>query len=212
MFDLGLYVLKFLAVVGGFAAGGLGSGWLVRLLARLSVRRPVGRPVLVPAQILGGVAAGLATWMIAFGGGSGSGMFGLSGATERERGLSGSRPQPAEPAELVGPKEIQEKPLRSERETTLRIEMLGGSRVQNGRFYLIEGEREPKDLADLEKTILSRKHQQDKPALHGLEILVYEDSVARNHVAVRSLERWAEEQQLSVILPPTKGTVPAGKP
>src|SRR5262245_57416086 len=81
MMDLGLQVLKVLAVMGAFSLGWGGLGGVVKLCARLLTRgRQVPRPLLFLVQALGGTALGLAValWVYSSGG-SGPGLGGLFG-------------------------------------------------------------------------------------------------------------------------------------
>jgi hypothetical protein len=80
----------------------------------------------------------------------------------------------------------------------MRIEMLGGQRVQEQRFYVSEGQTAPQTLAELRQAIDDR--QKRTPPLKGIEIVIYENSVARDHPAVRDLERWAREHDLAVTV------------
>jgi hypothetical protein len=89
---------------------------------------------------------------------------------------------------------------------TLRVEMLGGDRVMEERFYLIEGEKEARNLADLRKAIRLRLEDKDKPALKSIELVIYENSVAPDHQAVRDLEKCARQNDLGVSLSKPAGT------
>ena len=88
MLDLGMHVIKWLAVAGGAAVGWLASGLLLRLLVRLSLRRSVPRKALLPVRTLGALALGLAVWIwVSSPGGLGPGLGGWLG-------LGGSGGQP----------------------------------------------------------------------------------------------------------------------
>src|SRR5258707_202772 len=88
MGEFGLAMIKWLAVIGGGAIGGLGSGLLLGLIARLMAQRPVARPVKLFVQTLGAVALGWVVYALfgqgGFGGpgpGGGSGTGLSSGKT-----------------------------------------------------------------------------------------------------------------------------------
>jgi hypothetical protein len=193
MIDIGMQALKFLAVAGGAAVGWVGCGALFRLVARLSVGRPVPRPMMLVVRSLGAVALGLAVWAWVFGtGGSGFGTgtgLGLGGqggqGTEVE---APPEPRPLEPA--PGPAEKEKAGI-----SVLRIEMLGGARVREQRFYLLEGSTQPMTLDELRARLREPK---SGGVLKGIEIVIYEDSVAQDHPAVRDLERWAKQHDLTV--------------
>jgi hypothetical protein len=211
MLDLGMQILKVLAVVGGAVVGGWGSGLLFRLLIRLSVQRSVPPRVLMPVRLLGAVALGLAVWVWAFssgglgpglGGWFGSGTGGQLSETKKEPGAS-SQSTAERKADTAERSAVQSQSVPGQ--DTLRIEVLGGARVQQERFYLLEGESQPRTLPEVRKIIQARQHEQDKGLLKGIVILIYGSSVARDHPAVKNLVKWAEENHLSVTFPPTNG-------
>jgi hypothetical protein len=202
MLDLGMQILKGLAVAGGAAVGWLGSGWSLRLIVRLSLQRAAPPRVLLPIRVLGALALGLAVWTWAFSsGGLGPGAGGLFGT-----GGTGGR-QPGEETEPSADREtIPVKPdiQPGSAQDTLRIEILGGARVKDERFYLLEGENEPRTVTEIRKIVQARRQQRDQPGLKGIVILVYGSSVARDHPAVKTLVKWAEANGLSVTFPPTE--------
>ncbi|HLJ95769.1 MAG TPA: hypothetical protein VKU02_21515 [Gemmataceae bacterium] len=213
MLDLGMQILKGLAVVGGAAVGWLGCGFLLRLIVWLSLQRSTPRKVLVPIRALGGLTLGLAVWVWAFAsGGRGPGLGGWFGSGQTG-GPSASAPTepgptstPATQPETARPP-VPEPPL-AQASDTLRIEILGGARVKDERFYLLEGEKEPRTLTELRKIIQARRQEPDKPPLRGIVILIYAASVARDHPAVKTLVKWAEGNGLSVTFPPPDGAAP----
>src|SRR5262249_19784083 len=89
---------------------------------------------------------------------------------------------------------------------TLRVEMLGGARVEQQRFYLLQGEERPRTLEGLQEVLAERRKQ--KPPLRSLEIVIYENSVAAEHPAVKDLEKWAREHDLAVTLTFPKRDLP----
>jgi hypothetical protein len=196
------WLVKALAVVGAGAIGGLVVGAFVRRLGKWLIFRDVPRPVLLLFRGLGGVAAGLAVWVMVSSPG-GSGLFGGGGTVFGGKGgeagtdkqtTGASRPEPGLPLTT----EVSRTP-------TLRIVMLGGSRVVSDRFYLILGQKDAKTLGELKKLV---KDQQKTAGLRNIELLIYENSVARNHPSVSTLEKWAEQNDLTITKLPTKGEIP----
>src|SRR5437899_1811015 len=95
MLDLGMQILKGLAVAGGAAVGWLGSGLLLRLLVRLSLQRSTPRNVVLPIRALGALALGLAVWVWAFSsGGSGPGLGGWFGSGQTGGQPPGAKTEP----------------------------------------------------------------------------------------------------------------------
>jgi hypothetical protein len=200
--DVGMNVLKLLAVAGGFMIGGLGSGLAFRGAAKLALARQVPRPLMLIVRLLGGVAAGLAVYVWAFGtGGSGFG----SGS-----GLgSGGQGQPVSTLATTNPgADRQTDKANQPGSEVLRVVMLGGDRVSGQRFYLVEGDKDPKNLPDLQERIQARQEDKDKPPLKSIEIIIYEDSVSQEHPAVRDLKRWATQHDLTVTLSEPRGKLP----
>ena len=212
MLDLGMQVLKWLAVVGGATVGGWGSGFLFRLVVRLSLWRSPSRKVLMPIRILGALALGLAVWVWAFSSGEfGPGIGGWLGSGRSDGEPSEVKTAPRPSSQQTADRRPEHSPPESkpgEGQDTLRIEILGGARVKQERFYLLEGENRPRTLPEARKAIQARQQEPDKPRLKGIVILVYPSSVARDHPAVKNLVNWAKENRLSVTFPPTNGAGP----
>src|SRR5438105_2829660 len=193
--DVGMNVLKLLAIAGGFMIGGLGSGLLFRGAAKLALARQIPRPMMVIVRLLGGVAAGLAVYVWAFGpGGSGWGSGPGLGSGGQGQNTLASNPSADRQTDTGQDKANQPG------SDALRVIMLGGNRVPDQRFYLVEGDKEAKNLLDLQKAIQARQDDKDKPPLKSIEIVIYEDSVSQEHPAVRDLKRWATQNDLTVTL------------
>jgi hypothetical protein len=188
-------LVRLLAVAGGAAMGWLAIGFLVSLFRRFLGVSPVPRPPLLVARSLGAVAAGWVIWLWVFGHGGlgigGPGGSGIGGAPGSGKGTGQEQPRPTQPGSV-------------DRAHTLTVVMLGGHRVQDDRFYKILGENEPRTLSDL-KEILKKRQASD---LRKIEIVIYEDSVAKNHPAVTGLQDWAEQHNLQVSKASLKGEAP----
>jgi hypothetical protein len=188
--------LRVIAVAGGAVIGALVSSILFSLIARIAFKQRPPKPMKRFIQVLGAVALALVAWKMPLGfGGAGDGLgggFGLGGSG------TGNGAASENVAVQTAPGNAQNVPNAPGEGDTLRIEMLGGERVQNERFYVVEGEAEPRTLAELRKLIQTRMQQ--RPPLQGIEIIVQEHSVAQNHPAVGDLERWAKGKNLRVTL------------
>ena len=189
--DLGLPLLKVLAVIGGLAAGAFGTGWIVQLICKLTVRRKPPSSVLRVLRGLGGLTLGVAVWLWVFGpggGGFGGSGFGLFGGGSGKG--NGSETEGDGSSEKKGPQPGKE---HAENRDVLRIVMLGGDRVAAGRFYVIEGEKQPRTLDEIEQAIKQRR-----PPVQGIEIVIYLNSVADASPAVTRLDRRAKDLGLTV--------------
>jgi hypothetical protein len=195
------WIVKVLAVAGGAAVGFMGAGWLLVGLCRLTVhRRP---PVFASrlTRLLGGIALGWLVYLWAFnigmsgglGGGGGWWPFGSQGGPGTAEQATTPKPQQAAKEE------------QAQAATTLQIHVLGGQRVVEQRFYVVQDEPRARTWTELIEE-LTRRREQD-PQLRILEIVLYPDSVDRDNPAVRDLENWAREHGMTpkVSTPPAPG-------
>jgi hypothetical protein len=77
--------------------------------------------------------------------------------------------------------------------------MLGGARVQQDRFYVVDEKMPALPLAEVKEMLLARKNQGRNP-IKAIEIVIYEDSVSTDHPAVRDLDQWAKLNGLQVTI------------
>ena len=184
LFEWALYTLKVVAVAGGALVGGLTTRITLAVVTRLVLEKALPRPVRWPLQLLGAAAVGWGVWWaFGFGGGLGlGGGFGPGGPAEAPTEARSLLSEKSEDKDLPPPVEQQ----------TLHIVLLGGDRVQQARFYRIEGEQQIRSLAELKEAIRTG------PSLKGIEMIIFPESVAQDHPAVRELEKWAKENNLAV--------------
>jgi hypothetical protein len=188
------------AVAAGALAGFLGSGFVVRKSATALVRKEAPRAVVFPFRVVGGVIGG---WLVMLGFGGGLGFFG--GGEGPGNGPSAGIQQSANvPADTKAVKLPAKAEVATPATNTVRIRLLGGPRVVGEKFYQVDGSAQAMTFQELKKNIEEKKQH----GLKGIELLIYQNSVARNHPAVHSLEDWAGQQGLSVTIPPTKGDLP----
>lgn len=192
--DLGLFLIKILAVVGAAVVGAIGVGLCLSLSAKWFLRSKVPRPILLVTRVLGGLIAGTLVWMWVFSiggqgglGGSGGGWwpFGQGGGP----GAAPVEPTKTQPITTTAPSEPSEK-----RSPAVVIHILGGARVIDQRFYRIDQEA-PRNWTELRQELIERK--QRDPGLRELDIFIYNDSVDRDNPAVTTLEKWAKENGLT---------------
>jgi hypothetical protein len=189
MIDIGLMLMKLGAVLGGAVLGALGTRLVVALLVRLLTRRRMPRTLLNFFSALGAVVVGLLVWLWLFGA-SGSGGFGGGGGWWPFGGAGGGAGNNGAGGPTQrGPGDTA---LRTV-ERSAKINMLGGQRVQDNRFYVLEMDR-PRTLTELKETLLQLRR--DNPSLTEIEIVIYEDSVEQDGPAVRELVQWVEANGL----------------
>ena len=74
-------------------------------------------------------------------------------------------------------------------------------RVQQDRFYVVMDEQlPPQTLAELEQVLLVKKDKDRVDPIQGIEIVIYQDSVDKDHPAVRELQKWAQMNGLRVTI------------
>jgi hypothetical protein len=196
-----LFALKVLAAFGGFGIGAVASGFIARFLIRLLTARAVHWLPLRLVQLLGGTTLGLAVWF--FGLGWGGNGFGLGQGNGSGNSVPGTSTFDLRPSADDRSSKFENRTSSSKFDTLpseLRIELLGGPKVKNERFYVVEGDSNALSLAELQQRIRARMEAQSQPPLKSVELVIYDDSVAQDHPAVQDLERWAREQNLSVTL------------
>ena len=191
-------LINLLAVAGGAAAGAAGTDVSARVAGRFFALRRVPRPALYVLRALGAGAVGLAVWMWVFGTGAGGWGPGGGGSVFGGKGAGDAGNQPVG---VTSKQPVTAQPAASSQGDRMTVIMLGGDRVKDQRFYRVEGEREAKTLDELKDEIKTR---QKSGKLKTIEILVYEDSVARNHATVRELNDWAWQNGLTAIIPPSR--------
>ena len=186
-------LVKILAIIGSAACGGLGLGFLARLLTMrvLTNRNPPPWSLRI-VRLLGGGICGLLVAMWLFGGGGpgigGTGGWGLGagkGSGEGEKTIeTGKKSSPT---------------TQTPAEETLRIEVLGRAAlseadIQAERWYRIEPPEGPRllTLVGIKEAIERRQHEQ--PPLRRIEIVLYKDSPDERVSIVSQLRTWAGDR------------------
>lgn len=186
-----------LATAGGFLIGYLLAaifGWFFDkyLLKRKS-------PALLHRilRLLGGLILAIIVAMMVFGGGGGSGNGTGDGAGD---GKASPTAGTLDPNAKADPKAPPVKPSKSAEER-VGITVLGGTDVQENRFYQIDDDPAPRTFAEVKDHVRKKKELETKPL--GLEIRFAErNALPRDHSAVRQLEAWARDVAgLSVTFP-----------
>jgi hypothetical protein len=187
--------VRLLAVVGGAALGAAVVGFVVRFLGRFLGAKTIPRRPLMVLRALAAVACGWLVWLLVFG----TGGFGLGGSGGLGRGgESQQRNDGANDTHLASITGAVA-PSRA-----LAIVMLGGNRVKNERFYVFPGEKTPKSLIEIKELVRQRQPN----GLGQVEIMIYDNSVAKDHAAVTALEEWLRQNDISVKVTSLPGEAP----
>lgn len=174
--------MKMLAVLGGVTLGAIAFDLLARLIHRRFSSKPTPRPAKILMRILGGALLGGLVWLWVFS--SGQGGFGGSGGGWWPFGQGGHKGPPGDANATVKDKA----PPGKGKAEPLPIHILGGQRVVDERFYVIDTDP-PRTWSEAQTAILDRQHK--NPDLKEIEIFIYTDSVDRENPAVTALEKWA---------------------
>jgi hypothetical protein len=191
-------LVKLLAVAGGAAIGATSVGLVVRIFGRLLGVHSRPKRALVVLRALGALTAGWLVWLLVFG--LGGGGLGGPGGLGKGGGHADIPNTTGRAGALSTPQAETREPAKS-----LSIVMLGGARVQDSRFYLLVGDNIAYSLPELKNHILARRSE----GLRAIEILIYDNSVATDHAAVRSLEQWAGENDLTITWSRVAGELPS---
>jgi hypothetical protein len=191
-------VEKILAIAGGAALGALLVGFLTQLFCRAVTTRKVPRGVLFVIRLLGAVVCG---WLVAlwvFGGGGG--WLGGPGGSGFGTGAGKGTRQAAGEA---GEDRVEGK-NPGDSSSVLRVEVLGDAALKRGaagkpvdpsRRYRMEGRDGLLTLPEARTVI---KQRQEGAGLRRLDVILYNDSPARDVPYVRELVKWAEDLPLGV--------------
>jgi hypothetical protein len=193
--------VKLLAVVGGAGAGAWVVGFVVRRVKKWLGRREPTGVIGRSLRFIGAFGGGLLVWFMVFAPG-GSGLFGGGGSLFGEKGKGAVSSLPGDTLRTSTREPAA--PSGGGHAPAMRIILLGGTKVAQERFYLIEGEKEAHTLAEVKAAIKERQGA----GMNAIELLIYENSVAKSHPAVKDLEKWARDNNLTVSEPPTKGEYP----
>lgn len=191
------YVIKGLAVGGGFLVGYFLGGAVAWALDRW-VFAHKAPPVLKRAcALLSGVVLAIIVALIVFGSG-GSGLFGGGGTGDKKGiGEDKDKPQqtttpPRDQQKTEPPKiepQVEPKPTPGD----VRVAILSGSDVSDGKFYTLDTVSTPLTLDELKKAIAERP--KDKPA----PVLVFrftKDRLSNSHPEMKRLTAWVQEAGL----------------
>lgn len=200
--DLGHVVVNVLAVAGGAAVGAVLASLATGFVVRRIFRRPQPPAARTIVRVLGAAAGGLAVAILLFSGfgtGWGLGGWGLGGGQSKgelgsARATASQRETPPNTAPTTPPSH------------SVRVVMLGGDLVRKAAAYRLDGERRARTLAEVQDVI--RKRMAATPPAKALDILVYDNSVARGSAPVEELEQWARQAGLTVTVVAAPGDLP----
>jgi hypothetical protein len=201
---LAAFTVKCLAVGGGFLVGyfiGTAAAWALDRWVLAHKSPPQLKKIV---SILAGLALSIVVALIVFGEG-GNGLFGGGGSQGAGTGAASSESTTTTPpiAPTIAPK-IEEQPKKDAPPRPLpalptagdiRIRILSGDEVHDGKFYLIDGEDAAKTLEELSSTTAARRAA-SKTEL-TLIFRFKNEPLSDNHPAIRSLDAWLKDAKLN---------------
>jgi hypothetical protein len=148
--------------------------------------------------LLCGLALAIVVALILFGSGGG-GLFGGGGGSGEGKGTpadeKGKQPAPAQPKDDVRPPKMEPKPPEPKPTPgDVRVAILGGADVRDGRFYILDGDRTPRTLDELKKAIADRPKEPK-----GEVVLVFRfanEPLSDSHPEMKRLSAWVKDAKL----------------
>ncbi len=203
---LAAFVVKCLAVGGGFLVGyflGAACAWA---LDRWVFAHKAPAQLKKAVSLVTGIALALLVALIVFGDG-GNGLFG--GGGNRGAGEGASEPKKdgkTEPAPPTVPKKDETQPKKEPEAKPpdvvptpgdVRVTILPGDEVREGRFYLIDGDPNPKTLAEFKAAITARR-KDAKPELKQVIFRFKTTGYSQSHPVVRDVVAWLNEVNIGL--------------
>ncbi|HEY1190896.1 MAG TPA: hypothetical protein VGE74_24910 [Gemmata sp.] len=192
------FVIKGLAVGGGFLLGYFLGGFVAWALDRWVFAHRAPAQLKRLCALLGGVALAIAVALIVFGSGGG-GLFGGGGPGDAKGTAGedkGQQPPPVAPKEETKspPPKIEPKVDVKPTPGDVRISILGGADVRDGKFYIIGTDPTPRTLDELKKAIA------DRPKEPGQEVVLVfrfaKEPLSDSHPEMKRLSAWVKETKL----------------
>lgn len=202
---VGNTIIQILAVAGAATVGYFLVRGLTWLICRATIQKQPPKQVSHILGIVGAVAVGAAAFFLlfygdgggGFGFGPGGGWFGAgSGKAEIGSTQTSTQRKSEPPTDPPTPKTPSKIPAKSQ----FAVRVLGGTDVVDEKFFRIDGEQAALTLADVQKAIRDRKAA-NKDSIQEIVILVYPDSVARDHEKVLALKNFGVNEGLLVSIP-----------
>jgi hypothetical protein len=197
---LATFVVKCLAVAGGFLVGYFLGGVIAWGLDRWVFAQKAPEPVKKAVSLAAAVALALVVALIVFGEG-GSGLFGRGGAgdgkgtpTDDSKGKAPATPPEQKKDETTPKKKDPNEPPPKPTPGDVRVAILAGDEVKEGRFYLIGDDPNAKNLEEFKQTITERR------AASKAELTVIfrfkQERLSETHPAVQNVVMWVNKEKL----------------
>lgn len=192
------YVIKALAVGGGFLVGYFAGGCVAWALDRWVFAGKAPAQLKRVCALLAGIALAIVVALIVFGSGGG-GLFGAGGSGDA-KGVAGDdkgkeKQVPVAPKEEPkAPPKVEPKPDVKPTPGDVRVAILGGADVSDGKFYVLDTDPTPRTLDGLKKVIA------DRPKDKSEVVLVFrfaKEPLSDSHPEMKRLSAWVKDAKLT---------------
>lgn len=192
------FVVKCLAVAGGFLVGYFLGGVIAWGLDRWVFAQKAPEPLKKAVSWVAAVALALLVALIVFGDG-GNGLFGRGGGTgdgkgsqSQDKGDAKDTKATTEPKKDDTPPKKDDlppppppKPMPGD----MHIVILAGDEVKDGRVYVLEGDPNPKTLAEFKDAVNARRKMKE-PELKHVYYRFKNEKLASDHQALSLPRDW----------------------
>lgn len=194
------FVVKCLAVAGGFLVGYFLGGVIAWALDRWVMAQKTPAPVKKLISWAAAIALALLVALIVFGDG-GNGLFGRGSGSGDGKGTQSQEnkgdakdakttPEPKQ-AEQPKNKEPVEPPPPKPTPGDMHIVILAGDELKDGRAYLLEGDPNPKTIDEFKDAVNARRKVKE-PELKTVYYRFKNQKLAADHLAVALPRAWLD--------------------
>lgn len=206
------FVVKCLAVAGGFLVGYFLGGVVAWALDRWVFARKAPEPVKKAVAFASAIALAILVGLIVFGEG-GNGLFGRGGAgdgkgtpaPDDQKGKV-TPPAPPEPKKTEAPPPKPAEPVTPSKpaDALVRVTILGGTDVPNNdeKYYLVGDDPERKSLAQVGDVVSALKEKTKGTVAIVIHLrATNRPSLNPEHESITKLRNWAENAKVDVTFP-----------
>lgn len=201
---LATLAVKCLAVAGGFLVGYFAGGAVAWALDRWVFAQKAPDQLKKAVSVASAIALAIVVALIVFGDG-GNGLFGRGGATGDGKGTPNTAddkgktatPTTPEPKKDDTPKKKDDTPKPPPKPTPgdVRVAILSGDDVRDGKFYTVDNDPEPKTFDEFKAAITAKKNATKDELM--IIFRFKKEPLSDNHPAVRRVVAWVNETKLA---------------
>jgi hypothetical protein len=193
------YVVKGLAVGGGFLVGYLVGGLVVYALDRWVMSQKTPDGVKRAIRIVAGVGVAILVALIVFGdSGRGPGPGGTEGAGSGKAETAGPQPKGEPPPLQPAPKppEPSKEPTQGFKELPVRVVLLGGAAVEGNRAYQLGDDPKKLTLEELESALVQKRKEAGDRGIRVVLERPGPDPISQESPNWTLLVRWLTKERI----------------